>query len=322
MAGPAPAASPGTPVATQSSVTAPPPPPPVVPPERHVAALANAIGNGWRPYRWRAYGAAALGGLIAGGVVAPVVTTSLILVLATLSVPSELLTLRIDELLWYVVFAATFGAIAATAFVLAMPRELRAAAETYVWLATRAERNWRRDVGRVRVPRKERQVRAFLATAPERPETAAQRFGGWIAVGDLARAEAAIDQIPNATDDDRYTRASARWLLDFVRGGTEPPDVLEPLAAAIDDPDEQIEARVDIAAKRARFALAQGGDWRAPLADVRPALANAPVEPFRRRVWWPIARTLALSALGGFTICWLVWTLFLESAINRLVAAS
>lgn len=270
---------------------------------RHPAALAGAIGGAWRPYRIRAYAAAIVAGLVAGGVLAPILTTTLLLVAALngTMLPQDV---PWQEAVWTLTFALTLPFVGASAFAWWQPRRLRRASQTYLWLADRAEANWARAFGGRPVPRDERDMRAFLEAVPETPEGAAQRAGLMFALLDVEGARAAIAAMPNATPHDRFGRASAAWLADFVAGTTRPIEPLESLAHAIADPDERLEAVVALAVYRGRAALADGGDWETPLAAVRDDLGPSADALYRRIVWRPTFVRLLSAALVGLAVFW------------------
>ncbi len=272
-------------------------------PKRHPAALAGAIGEAWRPYRWRAIVTGALGGIFVGGIVTPVVTTSLVMLLAISGV-ARLNGAWLGHV-WMVAFALTVPAVGGLAYARWQPHRLRMAAQTYIWLATRAEEHWKRLLGGRPIPRDERGMRAALASMSETPDTARERFGLWIALLELDRARVAAAEMPEASPRDRYDRAAAMWLVDFVGGTTQPLDPLERLVDAIEDPDEQIEAGVALAADRARIALVEGNDWRAPLAAARDRLGVTAERWHNRMLFWPMFRTLFIAAAIGVAIFWL-----------------
>ena len=272
-------------------------------PKRHSGALAGAIGNAWQPYRWRASVAGVIAGIFVGGVVTPVATTSLVMLLAISGIA------RLDGAwlgyLWSVAFVLTVPAVGAFAYARWQPHRLRMAAQTYVWLASRAEENWARQVGPRPVPRDEPGKRAALASMPETPETARERFGLWISLLELDRARAAAAEIPAATPYDRYDRAAASWLVDFVEGTTHSLDSLERLVEAIDNPDEKIEARVALAVNRARVALSEERDWQAPLAAARDQLDVKAERLYTRLLFRAMFRALFITTAAGVAVFWL-----------------
>jgi hypothetical protein len=277
---------------------------PAVDPKRHPAALSNAIAGAWRPYRLRSYIVGVLAGLFVGGVVAPIATTSLLMLLYLAGLaPGD--GVPWPEGVWIAAFAMTFATVGATAFARWQPQRLRMAAETYIWLATRAEENWARVFGALPVPRKDRDIRAVLASIPETPATAGERFGLWVGVLELDRARAAAAEMPQTSTIERYQRSSADWLVDFVAGATHLLDPLQVLVDAIDDPGEQTEAAVGLAVNQARVALSEGADWQLPLATIRPRLGTEPDSAYRRLVWQPVFRSLLVATAVGVSVFWL-----------------
>jgi hypothetical protein len=55
---------------------------------------------------------------------------------------------------------------------------------------------------------------------------------------------------------------------------------------------------------RARVALADGQDWRVPLATVRPQLGIAPAPVYHQTVWRPVFRSVLINAVIGVTVFW------------------
>ena len=295
-------------------VEAPPavtaPPAATVPPSRHPAALAVAIFRAWRPYRLRGYVTGLVAGVLAGGIVAPLVTTTLTL-LGALGGFIDDSRVPWAEILWTLTFALVMPFAGALAYARWQPRDLRDAAASYLWLAQEAEARWRSTTGRATVPRDEAGMREFLQTTAPTPENAGERFGMWLALLDIAQARAAVAEMPRETPSERFGHASATWLTAFVAGDTTAPgfDDLETLAHEIDDPDERREALATVGLQRARAALDAGGDWRAPLAAVRPRLYTAPDGIYARFVWRPAFRQLLIACVSGIAVYWIAWFL-------------
>jgi hypothetical protein len=273
-------------------------------PKRHPAALAGAITRAWRPYRWRAFAVAFLAGIVAGGIVAPTATASLALLLALAGGPS-IAVAPWPHAVWTLAFALTVPTAGAAAFARWQPRLLRTAAETYIWLAARAEENWARAFGTRPMPRAAPDMRALLAELPESPETAAMRSDLWSALLEIDRARSAAAQMPVDTPQQRFDRASTEWLIDFAAGTAKPLDPLTPLAGAIEDDDARTAACVSLAVHRARVAFAEGRDWKGPLAAVRDRLGTAPDRPYRTVVWRPMFRQLLITTAVGVIVFWI-----------------
>ena len=270
-------------------------------PARHPAAIAAAIGSAWRTYRWRGYAGGFLVAVFVSGVAAPILTTTVIL--GTAAAGSPIATaVPWDAIVWTTVFGLTAPWASATLFARWQPRIFRHATETYLWLALRAEQDWLRVFGGVPVPRDERSIRAFLSTAAETPKTALERSGMWLAILEIDRARSVADTISEATPRGRFDRTATRWLADFMAGATGSLDPIERLVSAIPDDDERHETSAWIALGHARVALAEGRDWRPPLASVRRELGPEPDRIYRRRVWFPAFwRLLGVYAMGVVT---------------------
>ena len=222
---------------------------------RHPSALADAISAAWRPYRWRAYAVGLAAGFVAGGVVAPLVTTpaEIVLSLAGFS-PS---TTRWPEVVWLAVFVVTMAAATTVTFARWQPRQLRMAAEAYIWLATNGARRSTTTVGM-----------------------------------------------------DRFREASVEWFNQFTSGDTPSFDTLETLAGAIDNDEDRLQASVELATNRARAALAAGGDWQAPLADIRSVLGADAGAAHRQLMWRTIFRAVLAVATAAAIVFWLARTLW------------
>ena len=182
-----------------------------------MSALAAAITRAWRPYRWRGYILGLVLGILAGGILGPLLTVFLAIVVGLAGVTIDPLT-PWAEIVWSGVFALTFAAAGAWAVARWLSDDFQAAIETYLWLAVRAEAHWHELFGDAAVPRSRSAMRAFITATPETPETAGERFGIWLALGDLDSARRVVEQMPDDTGSARYARASRR-LAGRLRGG-------------------------------------------------------------------------------------------------------
>jgi hypothetical protein len=285
---------------------------------RHPAALADAISRAWHPYRWRAYVVGIAAGLLVGGVVGPLATTSLLFILYFAG-GGPVDDVPWAPIVWTIAFAVTVPPVGTAVYLRWQPALLRMAAQTYIWLVRRAEDNWARLFGATPVPRDEAAIRASLQEMSETTATSGERFGLYLALLQFDDARRAIEQMPNATPRERFDRAAAHWLADFTAGATEPLEPLQGLADLIDDPDEQLEAAVTIAVNRGRVALSEGGDWQAPLAEIRGRLGDAPEAMYRRLMWGPTFSTLLRVTSVGVIAYWLgMW--FLQSFLPAITA--
>jgi hypothetical protein len=266
-------------------------------PLRHPAALSNAISRRWRPYRFRAYGLGAVAGFLVGGVVAPIATTLVAIVLAlAASLPSP--TVPWAEVVWTVVFVIVFARVGSWAIARWLPRDFRAATETYLWLAMRAEAHWRIQLG-VPIPRTAAAQRTFLDATPVVPATAGEIGSIWLALGDLDTARKVFAQMPELTPAERQDKTAATWLVDFMGGEGGDLGALESSLGQVADDNDRLERHVELAVDAARVAVAHRGDWVTPLAAVREPLGEEPAQLMWRFAAEPAFRTmLALGAIG------------------------
>jgi hypothetical protein len=272
---------------------------------RDAQALADAISRGWRPYRLRAYAAAIVAGILVGGIPTAIATTAVVLVLSLAGITIDP-AVPWDELIWSIAFAVAFAAVGAWALVRWLPHEFKAATESYIWLASRAEEHWREQFGGLPVPRPPEAMRAFLTSTPATPETAHQRSGLYLALGDVEAARRETGQMPVGTAVERYQRAATSWLLDFVAGGDGTLEPVRAAAAAIDDPAERLEAEVEVALSEARVALAHSGDWLTPAAALRDRLGDDPSRLIWRLAWGPAFRGMLALAAIGVVLFWIL----------------
>jgi hypothetical protein len=123
-------------------------------PLRGPDALSNAISRHWRPYRFRAYALGVLAGLLIGGVATPFGTLLVALVLVvTTSLPA--LTVPWQEVVWTAVFVIVFARVGSWAIARWLPRDFRAATESYLWLpSARRHIGERCSASRSREPRR------------------------------------------------------------------------------------------------------------------------------------------------------------------------
>ena len=147
-------------------------------------------------------------------------------------------------------------------------------------------------------------MRAFVAARPETPETAGERFGIWMALGDLSSARRVVEQMPVDTGSARHARASAVWLVDFAAGAPGDLAALRATAAALDDPDERLEAEVEVAVNAARVEVAARRDWQPPLLAVRERLGPEPTAILWRHAWPRAFRGMFVAAVIGVAAFW------------------
>jgi hypothetical protein len=253
----------------------------------------------------RAYAVGLIAGILVGGIPTAIATTAVVFALSMAGISIDP-AVPWDELIWSIAFAVAFAAVGAWAVVRWLPHDFKAATETYLWLASRAEEHWREQLDGAPVPRAPDGMRAFLDSTPATPQTAHQRSGIFLALGDVEGARHATEEMPVATALERYRYAATKWLLDFVAGRDDPLEPLRAAAASIDDPDERLEADVEVALSEARVALAHGGDWVTPAAALRGRLGDEPSRLIWRLGWGPAFRTMLSAASIGVVLFWVI----------------
>jgi hypothetical protein len=218
-----------------------------------------------------------------------------------------------DEVIWTIAFLLLFALSGAWAVARWLPRPFRAALESYVWLATRAETHWAEVIDVRPVPRKPEAQRAFLDSVTVTPEIAGEIATIWLALGDVDTARRVMGAMPETSDVERHQKAETAWLIDFVEGTDGPLDALEASAAALDDEPDRLEAVVGVAVDASRVALVRGTDWIGPMAAVRARLGAEPSTVLWRFAFEPALRTMLLYGGIGVAAYW-VFTFFASAA--------
>jgi hypothetical protein len=268
-------------------------------PRRDPSAVAQAFTARWRRYRLRAY----LFGVVVGltGTI-PIVIATAVLAIA-LAAAGITIALPWDEVAWTIAFLIVFALSGAWAVARWLPPSFRAALESYLWLASRAEGHWADTLG-TPVPRTAATMRAFLDAATVTPAAAGDIATIWLALGDLDTAREIVALMPESTDVERHRKRTTAWLIDFVGGADRSLDTIEASAAAIADETERREALVDVAIDQARVAIAHGADWVRPMAAVRPLLGTDASDVLWRFAFEPALRTMLTYGGIGVAAYW------------------
>lgn len=268
-------------------------------PRRDPSAVARAFTARWRPYRLRAYLLGVFVGLI--GTIPVVIATAVIAFVLAMS--DITVAVPWDELAWTIAFLIVFAFSGAWAVARWLPASFRAALESYVWLASRAETHWAEAIG-TPVPRTADGMRAFLDAAVVTPATAGEIATIWLALGDLDTAREVVDVMPESTDVERHRKLTTAWLIDFVGGVDASLEVVEASAAAIVDDADRCEGQVGLAIDRSRVAIVHETDWIGPMAAVRPQLGTEPSDVLWRFAFRPARRTMLVYGGIGVAAYW------------------
>jgi hypothetical protein len=172
--------------------------------------------------------------------------------------------------------------------ILIRPARSRRAFEAFSWLG-----EW--EMARVKAatghgaPVTRRGAGQLLAAIPDTPEN------GWIRVELLlwldrpAEARAAADAMPERTPGERFERAYAMDMADWIPGGSGTPAALDGAVAGLagEDEDTRLRAEVAMAIREARMVAAERGRDAAiePLLRVRDRLGSRADGQLHRGPW-------------------------------------
>ena len=146
-------------------------------------------------------------------------------------------------------------------------------------------------------------MRAFIAATPETPRRpVSASASGWRSGPELRAARDRADA--GGYGSARHARASATWLVDLAAGSPGDLAALRSTAAALDDPDERLEADVEVAVDAARVEVAAGRDWKPPLVAIRGVSAPNQTEILWRHTWRPAFRGMFVAAVIGVAAFW------------------
>src|SRR4029077_20063283 len=96
------------------------------------------------------------------------------------------------------------------------------------------------------------------------------------------------------------------WLVDLAAGSPGDLAALRSTASALDDPDERLEADVEVAVAAAGFEVAAGRDWKPPLLPVRERLGPEPTALLWRHAWPRAFRGMFVAAVIGVAAFWFI----------------
>lgn len=173
----------------------------------------------------------------------------------------------------------------------------RHALETVYWAAGESSRRWDVAFGDGRVPANPKQALAWLARHPEDTEaTRHARVFAKLVVGDLAAARELVMRLPAASPVDRYRRETSAAMVRMVEGADPDVDGLASMVDGLPEEADRFQAQVDLAMLRGLLAAGDGGDWKAPMLELRERL-DGRADGALRRMWLPVAAMLAIGAV-------------------------
>jgi hypothetical protein len=255
-------------------------------PDDAIEASAHSSGGG-RPNPLGSLGRELVGVLQPAQTVAAVGTAVVVLGGLSFGLPvvgqAVVDRIGLDATIWLLgaVCVAAF-AVGTAGFCLLPPLLLsgvdRAALVTHAWIGAReARRLVDSPTALRRLPTSPEKARAWLARTPRTERLRPLTIDALILVGrfDEARAEAAL--LPDRGPLDRYRRREAVATIDDQQGRPVDIDGLQQAVTDIPHRLDRTEALASLAVLLARRAV-NGGDWRAPLADVRQQIPGSDVE--------------------------------------------
>ena len=214
-----------------------------------------------------------------------------------------------DRLLWPVVWlaaTAVYTVIGAELFYYAIPPRLRRAWEGMAVVGNPEMKRWQRETGSP-VPVSPAKMHAWLRDTPDRPEIRWARAELQAIVGDLDGARESANGMPIATDADRNEQRALLAWIDWLGGGDEQLDALAAEAETVgtQDSEERAEARARVALARARHLAVEGGDWKAPLEELRASRGTLGATMLRndiRRGRYKVEPIVGLFLTGGILL--------------------
>ena len=181
------------------------------------------------------------------------------------------------------------GALAGSeARILVRPARSRRAFEAFAWLGEWEMARIKAETGRT-VPGTRWGMERFLGSVPTTPENAWMRVELLLFLDRYAEARAAAESMPAGTPAERFERAYAIDMADWIGGGTGTPEPLKDALAGLaeEDEDTRLRAEVSMAIREARL-IAAGQDRDAaiePLLRVRDRLGKRADGQMHRGPW-------------------------------------
>jgi len=195
-----------------------------------------------------------------------------------------------------------FAVVASELSYLAMPTRVRLAWEGWSMVGDPEMKRWQATFGRP-IPVSTAAVQRWLAANPETADNRWARSELLVIAGQMDEARAVIGRLPDSAGWERFERTDQMAFVDWVEGRDIDLDGLEALAETVGtlDSAERWLARAMVASARARDAAVRGGDWAAPLNDLRRragSLADGLLRAELRRRMYPIMLIVGLPFVG------------------------
>lgn len=188
--------------------------------------------------------------------------------------------------------------LVAYSFPLVRSARQRHALETVYWAAGDSSQRWAEAFGDGHVPANPKQALAWLVRHPDDTDaTRGARAFAKLVVGDLVAARELVARLPDASPMDRFGREASAAMVRMVDGADPDLDRLATTATDLPDEADRFQAQVHLAMLRALLAAGDGGDWTAPMLDLRERLDGRANGALLRTMWLPVAAMLAFGAV-------------------------
>ena len=163
-----------------------------------------------------------------------------------------------------------FVVVAAELNYFALPRRIRLAWEGWSMVGDPEMKRWQATIG-TPIPIGTPAVQRWLEANPETPENRWARSELLVIAGQMDEARAVAERLPDSTEWERFESAAQIQFVDWVEGHDADMEQFEAMAEAVGQSESQERwlARAMVASARARDIAVRGGDWTAPLIDIR-----------------------------------------------------
>ena len=192
--------------------------------------------------------------------------------------------------------------VGSEARILVRPTRSRRAFEAFSWLGEWEMARVKAATGRS-APGTRRGAEQFLAGVPATPENGWMRVELLLFLDRDAEARAAADAMPARTAAERFERAYAVDMADWIPGGPGTPTALAEALAGLtgEDEDTRLRADVSMAIREARLVAAERGREAAlePLLRVRDRLGKRADGQLHRGPW---RRFLPVSVITAIVV--------------------
>lgn len=201
----------------------------------------------------------------------------------------------------WLIFVVAVGVVAFMPPLL-LPGRDRAVSAAHAWIGAREVRRLLGNPARaMSLPRDRATAERWLARHPATDANRPIRVDALLMAGRYDDARRETELLPERTPLEAYRKTEARALIEDQTGGPVDEAALRLAVASVPAGIDRTEAAVSLAVFRARRLLPHG-DWRAPLADVRPLIPGSDARILIEDFGLPIFELLFRRAVVPFTV--------------------